>query len=266
MPKSTVPRSQVPRFSKKDIDTAALCATALFYGIDFETGKLQTSDAYFLETFATQFYKYDQTGTFFRPPIMVLELRELIKTARVYILYRGIAGMDFAKGIRTIKTSLHPIYKSVLRPSYSGSPEADAALCLKTLSDGLVRKKGDNRLVLASRLMFYLIPNIQAFNMNNAIAIHFGLPTRPHYHYAEFFALMHRGLKTNQNRLSALKLPADELAEMTQTTWETVKRTTWWHRRVLDIAILLHCGLAKPDPNLKSTIGKKLKESKQPQT
>ncbi len=259
MPAPKNPRIPIPRFSKTEIDTADLCATALFYGIDFETGKSQTSDAYFLETFATQFYKYDQTGTFLRPPIMVLELRELIKTARVYILYRGIAGMDFAKGIRTIKTELHPIYKSVIKPSYRGTPDIDAALCLKSLSDGLVKNNGDNRLVLASRLLFFLIPDLQVFNMNNAMATHFGLPTRPHYHYSQFFSLMSKGLKTNQTRLNPLKLPNDIFGELSQTTWERVRRTDWWHRRVIDLAILIHCGFATPYPNLRTLLDEKIK-------
>jgi hypothetical protein len=166
--------------------------------------------------------------------------------------------MDFVKGIRTIKTSLHPIYKSVIKPSYRGSPDLDAALCLKTLSDGLVKNKGDNRLVLASRLLFYLIPDIQAFNMNNAMATHFGLPTRPHYHYSQFFTLMSKGLKTNQTKLNSLKLPNDIFGQLTQKTWEKVRRTDWWHRRVIDLAVLLRCGLARPYPNLRTILEHKI--------
>ena len=39
------PRTKIPKFSSAEIRTADLCARALWYGINFDTGRKQTSDA-----------------------------------------------------------------------------------------------------------------------------------------------------------------------------------------------------------------------------
>ena len=259
---NSIKRIPIPKLTKGEIDIANLCSKALWYGIDFETGKNQTSDASLLETFATQFYQYHKNKTPLRPPIMELEVRELIRVCRVYVLYRGLAGMDFKKGIGAIYKEIYDTYKEVIKKSYSGTPQADGANCLRVLSDGIVKKKGDNRLNLSSRILFFLIPDLMIFNMNTKVATEFGLPVRPHYHYADFYDLFAKGLKINQTLLNKLKLPKDDLNELTFQTWDKVRQTDWWQRRVLDIAILIKLNLATPNPNLAKLIEDKLKQKK----
>jgi hypothetical protein len=259
---SSIKRIPIPKLTKGEIDIANLCSKALWYGIDFETGKNQTSDASLLETFATQFYQYHKNKTPLRPPIMELEVRELIRVCRVYVLYRGLAGMDFKKGISAIYKEIYNTYKEVIKKSYSGTPQVDGANCLRVLSDGIVKKKGDNRLNLSSRILFFLIPDLMIFNMNTKVATEFGLPLRPHYHYADFYDLFAKGLKTNQTLLSKLRLPKDDLNELTFQTWDKVRQTDWWQRRVLDIAILIKLNLATPHSNLTNLVEAKLLQNK----
>ena len=98
--------------------------------------------------------------------------------------------------------------------------------------------------------------------MNNSVAIFFGLQTRPHHHYAEYFELFSKGLVTNQTNLSKYKMPPAR-DDLDVVTWNEASRTDWWKRRVLDLAVLLH---TSPNisvyPNLRYMIKQQIKADK----
>lgn len=259
MPTSSIPRKPIPKFKKMDLDTANLCAEALWYGINFETGKAQISDANLLSRFAPYFYEYHKTKKKPNPNIFIQDVRDLILACGIKMLFRGIAGMNFRKGINAIYTDVYPIFqKSLKRPGHTSS-YIDAIRCLEVLSKGFVINPKENRLSMASRILFFLSPNLQAFNMNNKIAVAFGLPVRPHYHYAEYFELFSRGLISNQTGLSKYKMPPMR-DDLDYKTWHQASKTDWWKRRVLDIAVLLMVSPAiTPHPNLKKIIKEAIK-------
>lgn len=262
MPKSSIARKPIPKFKKVDLDIANLCAEALWYGINFETGKPQTSDANLMSRFAPFFYEYHQTKIQPNPNIFILDVRDLILACGIKTLFRGIAGMDFHKGINSIYVDVYPIFqKSLKKPSRISSCD-DAIKCLGSLSKGFVVDLKDNRLSLASRILFFLSPNLHTFNMNNKIAVAFGLPTRPHYHYADYFELFSKGLITNQTALSKYKMPKMR-DNLDYKTWYEASRTDWWKRRVLDIAvILLTSSKVVPHPNLRQLVKEAIKKDK----
>jgi len=120
---------------------------------------------------------------------------------------------------------------------------------LEKLSKGFVIDPTANRLNLASRVLFYISPNIKTFNMNSKIAKAFGLQSRPHHCYAEYFELFAKGLVTNQTKLSRYSLP-ERRPYLDLQTWNEAKKTDWWKRRVLDIAVLIYLNLAVPIPSV----------------
>ncbi len=250
------------KFSKQEIQNADLCARALWYGIAFDTGKNQISDAELLEKFATQFYSYHTHKKPLKPPILEKEVRELIRVGRIYILYRGISGMNFQKGIKAIYGDIYARFKQITKKSFRGNKDEEGWTCLKLLSDGFCVNPNGNRLVLSSRILFFLIPDFFIVNMNNGVAKSFGLRSQAHNHYIDFYALMYRTLKANQTQLNKFKLPEDKLNELSFQTWDRVRQTDWWLRRVLDIAILIRTNNAKPvHPNLKHLINEKVSSS-----
>jgi hypothetical protein len=254
MPRSSLPRKPIPKFKKADLDIANLCAEALWYGINFETGKAQISDANLLSRFAPYFYEYHKTKKKPNPNIFLQDVRDLILACGIKMLFRGIAGMNFRKGINAIYTDVYPIFQNSLKkPGYTSS-HIDAIRCLEVLSKGFVTNPKENRLNMASRILFFLSPNLQTFNMNNKIAVAFGLPTRPHYHYSDYFELFAKGLVTNQTGLSKFKMPSMR-DDLDYQTWYHISKTDWWKRRVLDIAVLLIASpTIAPHPNLKKII------------
>jgi hypothetical protein len=95
--------------------------------------------------------------------------------------------------------------------------------------------------------------------MNTSVAKSIGLPIRPHYYYKDFYSFMYKCLKANQTQLNKFKLPNDDLNEISFQTWDKVKTTDWWLRRVLDIAILIRTNSAKAVyPNLEYLIREKV--------
>jgi len=240
MPAPKIPRRPIPKFTKSELNVAETCARALWYGIDFRTGEhYPISDAGLLSTFAPNFYYFHKQKKRFVPDIFVADVKGLILACGVKQLFRGNSEMDFRKAIDSIYRDIYPRYLSSLKNPTAVSSVDVAIECLELLSKGLVIDPKKNRLNLASRILFFLSPNIHCFNMNNSVAKSFGLQSRPHHHYEEFFHLFSDGLVTNQTRLSSYKIPParDGLDDV---SWNEISRTDWWKRRVLDLAVLIH--------------------------
>ena len=262
MPSTKIPRIPIPKFSKSELDVANLCSQALWYGINFETGKTQTSDANLMSKFAPYFYEYHQTRIQPNPDIFVDDVRELILACGIKILFRGIAGMNFRKGIDSIYSDVYPIFLKAQKKATRTSSYLDAVSCLEKLSKGFVDDPKANRLNLASRILFFLSPNLETFNMNKSIAQYFGLPIRPYHHYIDYFELFSKGLVTNQTALSKYKIPKMR-DNLDYKTWYEVSRTNWWKRRVLDIAVILRTSpKVIPHSNLRSLIAEAIKADK----
>ena len=264
MPAPTIPRTAIPKFKRAELETANLCAQALWYGINFETGALNhVSDAYLMSRFAPNFYHYHQTKSKFQPDIFVLDVKELILACGIKMLFRGIAEMDLRKGINSLYKDVYPNFLAAQKTPTAVSTYQVAVQCLESLNKGLVVNAKSNRLNLASRILLFVSPNLHTFNMNNHIAKHFGLQSRPHHHYVEYFKLFSTGMVTNQTLLSKYKmLPARDGLDI--VTWNEAARTDWWKRRVLDLAVLMHVRKhVVANPNLRSLIKRKIFEDSQ---
>lgn len=144
--------------------------------------------------------------------------------------------------------------------------EQYGALAVKELSNALAmqpanhNKQHPHRTVLSSRIMFFLVPTMPCFNMNNSIALIYDLQSRPFAYRDEYCTLMYNGLQTNSNLLNQYKLPqyTDELAS---ETWANVNASDWWQRRILDIAILIQNNLATQKSNLNGILTSYLNSS-----
>ena len=261
MPPPTIPRTPIPKFTKAELSRADLCARALWYGINFQTGSLNhKSDASLMSDFAFNFYHYHKNKKRFSPDIFVADVKVLIQTCGLTNLFRWINRMDIRKGIDSIYKDVYPQFLIAQKKSTRVSSFTVAVLCLKKLNDGLVNHPTGNAFNLASRILFFLSPNIQTFNLNSNVARYFGLQYRTEVHYSEFFELFSKGMITNQTHLSKYKMPPARDG-LDAVTWNEASRTDWWKRRVLDLAVLLHTSpKVTVDPNLRVYIRRKIKQ------
>ena len=259
MPLSKNKRTQIPKFSRTQLETANRCARALWYGVDYETGNSRLSDAEIMNKFSTKFISFHKTRTKPKPDIFVVDVKQLIKASKLSNLFRWIKSMDFRKGIDCLYKDVHKKFlKAQKRPNRT-STYLDAIACVEKLNHGLVKDPRINQYNLASRILFFTTPNLQTFNLNGSIAIHFGLQVRAKVHYKEYFELFAQGMITNQTKLSKYSMPPAR-AGLDSVTWNNAKRTDWWRRKVLDLAVLLHVKQnIKVDPNLLVYIRRQIK-------
>ena len=162
--------------------------------------------------------------------------------------------------IRTPSKDVYPQFL-ISQKSPNGVSSYRVALhCLEKLNDGLVNHPTSNQYNLASRILFFLSPNLHTFNLNSAIAKYFGLQYRTQAHYAEYFELFSKGMVTNQTNLSKYKMPPARDG-LDIKTWNEASRTDWWKRRVIDLAVLLHTSpKVTVNPNLRFYIRRKIKQ------
>lgn len=257
MPKPTIPRTPIQKFTKAELDIAELCARALWHGVSFETGSKVTSDAWLLDAFATPFYQI--TSTTSKVNISDIDVHNLVVACVLYATFRDTNKTHYNAGINCISSHIYPIYLNYLNNLSSVNVEQYGALAVKEMSNALAlqpvnhNKPHPHRTVLSSRIMFFLVPTMPCFNMNNSIALIYGLQSRPFAYRDEYCALMYKGLQTNNSLLNKYTLPqcTDELAS---ETWAIVNASDWWQRRILDIAILIQNNLATPIPNLNALL------------
>jgi hypothetical protein len=263
MPAPSIARTPIPKFSAQEIRVAELCSRALWYGIDFETGNKQTSDSEFIEILAGPMYLHSPNARKFKPAVFRMSIHELMKTGRLKALYRMKLLLDFNKAIRTIHNHIFKIFFAArINPARIDKLKAGIKT-IEVLSNGFVKNPNNNQFVLASRVMFYLAPNLTITNMNNSVAKHFGLQSRPHHHYKEFQQLFKQGLITNRLNLNKCKFPMQH-GKMDIKLWKSVKKTDWYKRRILDLAVLIRLNLAKPAIGLTNDVKnfeKKLNDS-----
>lgn len=261
MPAPTIPRTPIPKFTKAELNRADLCAKALWYGINFQSGDCShVSDASLMATFAPNFYYFHKNKKRFIPDIFVSDVRELIKTCGVTNLFRWISRMDLRKGINSIYKDVYPQFLIAQKKPNRVSTLKVSVLCLEKLNEGLVSHPTSNQFNLASRILFFLSPNLHTFNLNSNIAKYFGLQYRTEAHYAEYFELFSKGMVTNQTHISKYKMPPARDG-LDAVTWNEASRTDWWKRRVLDLAVLLHTSPnVTVDPNLRVYIRRKIKQ------
>jgi hypothetical protein len=244
---------KIPKFNKADIETAHLCAKALWYGIDYSTGNPHRSDADLLNIFFGNFNEHAINKNIISPRVFRGDVKELIIAAKVYILFRGINGMNFTKGIATMYSDIFPRMHDATKNPQIANRLQTGQTCLWKLSKGIVVKKHHNRIALSSRILFYLTPNLMIFNYCRPISKYLGLSAIPQNNYISYYKTLEAGLKINQSQLGALRMPPTRDG-LTQKDWDIINKSDWWQRRVLDLAILIQTGKFKTHPNLRQLI------------
>ncbi len=204
MPKPKFPRTPIQLLTKAEIADAELCAQALWHGISYKDGSVITSDAELLDRFATPFYDIPTNHKYITSKNY---LHDLIVACELKVLYKGGAGMDFQKGLDCVEQDVYPNVYSYWpqRNNHSYPFYGYGARSIKLLSKGLSKSATGERTVLASRMMFFIAPDMQCFNMNNKVAVAYGLSTVPQYYRDDYCALMSDGLKTNAKLLGACR-------------------------------------------------------------
>ena len=135
MPASPYPRIPIQTFTKAELDEADLCARALWYGINFETGKSITSDEWLLNAFATPFYDIATTNTY--NGVSDVEVKKLVIACKLNATFRHTNAQHYLSGISVIASKIYWIYSNMLTGIWNLSSEEYGSYAVKVLSDAL---------------------------------------------------------------------------------------------------------------------------------
>lgn len=250
------PLIPVPKFRPYILKLAELCAIDLWNGIDYETGKsMEVSDEELLHDFAVPFkYLYENPQTHIQ--ISEFSVRRLIRVGRLKAMFRSAQETDFHAGIKAIETLVLPTYVGwrsgtlkLVETGYGLRSTLDLGASFVTVTT-VPTRNGNYRVALASRLLFYLIPDMKLFNFSNGLAKAMQLQSRPQAAIADFSIEMEKGLKKNQIELDKLQMPKPKI--IGEEFWHYIDSSDWWQRRVLDLAMLLHFNVLTAHPALQA--------------
>lgn len=244
---------RVPTFTERQIVLADLCARDLWEGTNFENGKdMEISEEQFLIDFAVPFYHLVQNPSS-QNGITEYTIRQLIRVANLKALYRSTIPTDFPAGIACITNDVIPLYKDWLVKVgnfISVSYGVKAVLILGTrfvTPIAVPTRNGNYRVPLATRILFFAIPEMPFFNFSNELGKQMQFQSRPQAAISHFMDELNEGMKKN-SALINLELPASKL--LSTDLIKKIKAGNWWQRRVLDLALLLHFGVAAARPEL----------------
>ena len=240
----------VPLLSPYAIKLAELCAIDLWRGVDYETGKpMDASDDELLLTFYIPIKRMYRRGTAANT-IIEDDVRLIIKQGKLKALYRSHLPLDFNKGLNAIKDQCLPIYKGWRNGTMQLTPTGYATKASLDLGISFVQtskaptRNGNFRVPLATRILFYALPDMLMFNYSNALGKALNLQSRPQSAVPYFFEIMQIGLETNAKELGKLKMPSSVF--LGQVDWARIKQHGWWERRVMDLALMIHFRLTTP--------------------
>jgi hypothetical protein len=245
----------VPKFSAYQVKLAELCALDLWNGIDYETGKeMEVSDEELLVDFAVPFQLMIKNPATTNG-ITEASIRRLIRVAKLKALFRSTQPTDFLAGIKTITNQVVPIYKDWKNKKVKLTPIGYGLKATIDLGAGFVTnpnptKRGNYRVPLASRLLFFAVPDMLVFNYSNALSEAMLFQKRPQDAIPFFMESLQQGLIVNKVLFGKLKMPPPKL--LGTVMWKRVNQFKWWHRRVLDLALLLHFGVVSARPALRN--------------
>lgn len=247
----------VPKFSASHLALAEVCAIELWNGYNYETGKeLEKSDEDLLVMFATPTFAMQKSATT-QQTIKELDIRELIRIAKLKALFRSAQPTDFTGAIAAYKTTALVTYNGLknktlnLANDYDYATEATLKWSVKFVNNiTSVSVNGNHRVPLACRILFFAMPDMMVFNFSNGLAKKMCLQSRPQAAISHFNKYLYDGLKLNKTLLQNLVMPKP--TTLAEEIWLAANRGGWWQRRVLDLALLLHFNVVTAAPQLKT--------------
>ncbi len=249
-------RIKAPTFTKGLLDLADLCARDLWRGVNYETGKKQEivgsvvknsrttvaskrmSDEDIMNIFATPFYKkVSNLKTTFSIPTQSIE--DFISIGKLYVVNTRKSNIDYQKGIAVIDSEIAKRYKGWNLENTEKNYSEIGIELIKKLSEGIFTasslQQDGNHYALASRILFFTIPDLPIYNISAGIMLGMKLNDEPDEMLTQYVNALQDGLERNWSLLSEYQMPYPTILD--EVTWKRARDSGWWQRRVLDLAL-----------------------------
>ena len=168
--------------------------------------------------------------------------------------------MNKQKGLDSIRLDIVRIYRGWHKNNHIKRFSTKPADAVTKLGEEFFmkykKKKAGVHIALASRILFFAVPNMMFFNYSNQIATALGFPTyKPVKIIHEYYKELEIGLNLNWQELVKFDMPlASE--ELSDDLWMTARNNGWWQRRIFDLALIIHLCNKKPKQFLNTVAAK----------
>jgi len=170
-----------------------------------------------------------------QPEFDQIDIRSLMKVGRLIQLHMR-SDINFS-GLTAWFN--HPETRASLNNIQPNSGEAGAVATyelLTGLAESISYPDGIKHTTLASRILFFLLPHLQFFNLSNGIGEAF---QKSHLtETKELWLSINRLVIHHENFLDTLEKPSEFQKSRDNQFTQFANTGNWWHRRVMDLAIL----------------------------
>lgn len=247
MPKGKTHKS-APMFSVAELDLANDCAKLLWHGISFETAKSCVSDEALMSYFASPIQQY-LTKQKSALSFDLNHLHRLIIAAGLKPMLRKQHELSYPQFEQFLSQHFTSFESEIKKASNSTDLWKVSSAFMKhagkSLVDVNVQTNAGYRVPLATRILFFALPTYPLANFSNGLAKSLNLQSRPEAAIHPFYQIFHDCLVNNNKQLRKYEMP-QSLGVLDDDIYLAVRNSDWWHRRVIDIALLLHFNVTKP--------------------
>lgn len=257
--------NQVPNLSLSSIHLADLCAKQIWVGIDYTNGeqirgvkttyrtsedtiKIATSrsvllsDEVFLETFATPFLSSVENSTIScDTDINDSDIDNLIDvTNNIYSKIKK-SNVDKQTGLTVLMADIVHVYEQWDKALSNTSSAEDATQITLSLAEAFFKSKAEQigaQISLASRLMFFAIPDMPLYNFSAGIADGLNIKGSPKDIIGTYPDTLEDGYLRNWELLSKFEMPLP--VTLDKQIWSKARESGWWQRRIYDLALKLY--------------------------
>ena len=252
---------QVPYLSESSIHLAHVCALETWQGYSYATGKpfnesltvhnrvtktnstkiVVLSDEYFMERLSTQLFSIikpkDFQNTF---PINDSFLDGFRKIAGIKQTERRGPKPSYLGGISFLKKPIAEDYRNYQKVIDIADKKLEAIGYANNLSIAFTEQKIPDTLtsehvMLATRLLFFTMPNCLIFNYSPEIAKGLKLSGNAEKDITEYQNKLWDGLNLNWATLCKYDMPLPK--HLNSYVYDVAKKSGWWQRRIFDLAL-----------------------------
>jgi hypothetical protein len=223
----------IPSIDNATIQSANLLALSLWRGIDLRnTTIIHPNDRQLFYTFGRKALLAIEDNT--NAEFYEKDIRHLIRVG-------GLIPLHINSDINFLGLTSwfnEPETREAIANAKSNNGEVGATTTfglLSSLADALTMPNGTRHITLASRILFFLLPNLQFFNLSSKLANVFGI----HHldNTRELWLELNELNMQHEKLLNTLQKPDDFYSTTLQFTYIS-DRGNWWHRRVIDLAAI----------------------------
>ena len=252
---------QVPYLSESAIHLAHVCALETWRGNSYSTGKQFSeplshqsrgsktasikvyvlSDEYFMERLSTQLFSIVRPRNFKNNfPINDSFLEAFRKVAGIKQTERRGPKPTYVGGLTYMKKSIADDYRQYQDLNDIEDKRIEAVSYANSLSIAFTNQdipdvQKSEHVMLATRLLFFLMPNCLIFNYSPEIAKGLKLSGNAEKDILEYQDKLWIGLNSNWATLCKYEMPLPK--RLDSYVYELAKKSGWWQRRIYDLAL-----------------------------